>query len=436
MMFPRRWRVPLGGCDCYLLALEDHMRRAGQGRHVGVTFLELGEGFSLPSLVEAAARFAAAHPLLGAHLQRRLPGSIPHWLADSAPKIEVVSHPAEADAHALAESLLTGNWDGFLRFDCLSAERGTTILMSWSHLLFDARGVECVLSEVARLAASGHERPPLRQSWGVHSPRPSGLLRQLSEVRPFIDRHYELKRSDVRSLAPPPATPSAPRCRFLRFSPEETDVVNALARRATGGIFLTPYFLAMAMRAHAEVLKSRGVREGALQCAIATQGRRRDTGEPIFQNQVSQLFFTLDLHETHSLDAATTALQDQFATMMKQKTDVAFLIMVNWMRRLPLPAYRRFLRHAASGNITSFFHAHTGAFLPHHTTFCGAPLRNGWHAPSVSQPPGTGIFLSESNGTLTMTLSWRERALAPAEVDLLFTRMRADLLGVANPELA
>lgn len=436
MTFPRRWRVPLGGCDCYLLALEDHMQRAGQGCHVGVTFLELGEGFSFSRLTGAATRFAAAHPLLGARLQRGLPGSIPHWLADSTPKIEVISHPVGTDALKLAESLLTGDWDGFLRFDCLPAERGTTVLMSWSHLLFDARGVEFVLSEIARLAASGNERPALRQSWGVHSPPPHGLLRQLSEVRPFIDRHYELKRADVHSLAPPPAMPSAPRCQFLHFSPEETDVVNALARQATGGIFLTPYFLAAAMRAHAEVLKSRGIGEGALQCAIATQGRRRGTGEPIFQNQVSQLFFTLALQETHSLVAATTALQGQFATMIKQKTDAAFLIMVNWMRRLPLPAYRRFLQHAASENITSFFHAHTGAFLPHHTTFCGAPLRRGWHAPSVSQPPGTGIFLSECNGALTMTLSWREHALDPAEVDLLISRMRADLLGVANPELA
>ena len=36
-----RWSAPLGGCDCYLLALDDYMRRAGQGGHVGVTFLEL-----------------------------------------------------------------------------------------------------------------------------------------------------------------------------------------------------------------------------------------------------------------------------------------------------------------------------------------------------------------------------------------------------------
>lgn len=424
--------VPLGGCDCYLLALDDHMQQAGQGRHVGVTMLELGAGFSAAQLAMAVKQFAAAHPLLGARLHRGLPGSMPHWMVASPAIVKVVEHSEKVSAHALAESLLAGRWEGFLRFDFIRGTDRTMALMSWNHLLFDARGVELALTEIAGLAASDGGPPPTRESWGVHAPPVAGFFKKLSAVRPFVDRYYELKKPCIRSLSPAPALPRKPQCAFLHFSAGETEAMNRRARQATGGIFLMPYFLALSMRAHAAVLESRGIRDGTLQCAIAVQGRKRGAVDPVFQNQVTQLFFVLGMNEMATLQDAAAALQAQFSAMAKHKTDVAFLTMVNWMRRLPRQTYRRFLQRSAGGNITSFYHAHTGDFMPRISTFCGAPILNGWHVPSVSQPPGTGTFFSVRNGLLTMSFSWREGAVTLAELDLLLARIRADLLGTGH----
>lgn len=424
--------VPLGGCDCYLLALDDHMQQAGQGRHVGVTVLELGPGFSPSQLAGAVKQFAAVHPLLGAHLRRGLPMSVPHWVPDSPAVVKVAEHSGKISAHALAESLLAGRWHGFLRFDVVRDADRTLVFMGWNHLLFDARGVELALTEIAGLAASNGSQPPVRGSWGVHAPPTTGFFKKLSAVRPFIDRYYEIKKPGIRSLSPAPAVPGKPECAFLHFTAEETAAMDRRARQATGGIFLMPYFLAVSMRAHAAVLESRGIKDGTLQCAIAVQGRRRGAADPVFQNQVTQLFFVLGMDEMATLHGAASALQDQFAAMTKRKTDVAFLTMVNWMRRLPLATYRRFLRRSADGNITSFYHAHTGDFMPRVSTFCGAPILNGWHVPSVSQPPGTGTFFSVRNGMLTMSFSWREGAVTLAELDLLLARIRSDLLGTGD----
>lgn len=433
MTRPRSRKIPLGGCDCYLLALDDHMQRAGQGRHAGVTFLELGPGFSPIRLEQAAARFAAAHPLLGARLQRRLPGLLPRWITGTPARLDVTTHPPDTDPQALAESLLTGKWGGFLRFDILPAHDTTMLLMAWNHLLFDARGVELALAEVARLA-NANDTPPARESWGVYARPADGLHRKLQAVRPFVDRYYELKKRHAVSLAPPPAMAGNPHCRFLIFTAEETTAIGRRAQQLTGGIFLMPYYLAVAMRAHAAVLATRETpKTTALQCAIAAQGRKRGAADPVFQNQVTQLFFTLGLDQMNALPEAAQALQDQFTAMTKQKVDAAFLSMINWMRRLPASTYRRFLQRGADGNITSFYHAHTGTFLPRTPTFCDAPILNGWHAPSVSQPPGTGIFFSECRGRLTMSFSWREGAITTNEIALVFDRVRADLLG-AEPD--
>jgi hypothetical protein len=407
------------------------MTSAGQGRHAAVTFLRVGPGFSPEVLRDACRRFAAAHPLLGASLSRGWPGTVPAWRITAAPaEIEVCGHEPDTDAAALAGRLMDGRWPGLLRFDVVpSSGGGATVLMSWSHLLFDARGAEMALSEIARLSGSPDLNPGVRQSWGVPDASCSGFAERLRNVRVFVDRYYELRSRRVVSLGPSPPATSESRCMFLHFSESETESLRRRGEHLTAGIFVMPYFLAVAMRAHAAVLEARGVRDGALECAISAQNRKRGALDPVWQNQVSQLFFSLDLRQTGSLPQAAVALQEQFAAMTRSGCDSAFLIMINWMRRLPPFLYRRFLRRTASGHITSFYHAHTGTFLAGTADFCGGALLDGWHAPSVSQPPGTGIFLSECRGCLTLSLCWRDGTLSAQERHLMLSRLREDLLG-------
>jgi hypothetical protein len=190
-----------------------------------------------------------------------------------------------------------------------------------------------------------------------------------------------------------------------------------------------PWFLAVAMRAHAAILRARGVVEGALECAIAVQGRNRGARGPIFQNQVSQLFFSQPLDAMENLPALAGELQQQFAGMMRAKCDVAFVIMVDWMRRLPAWAYRRFLRREASGQIVSFYHAHTGQFLPGVEELAGSVILDGWHIPSVPQPPGSGLFFSERAGCLTGVVCWREGVMNWSEQKMFQASVCGDLRG-------
>jgi hypothetical protein len=104
--------------------------------------------------------------------------------------------------------------------------------------------------------------------------------------------------------------------------------------------------------------------------------------------------------------------------------------MLWWMRRLPTGLYRRFLQNDTGGAIVSFFQSHTGDFLPGVRDICGASLEDGWHIPSVSQPPGSGIFFSEHEGRLSATISWREGSLSKREVDTMESSLRSDLLGL------
>ncbi|MGA0175751.1 MAG: hypothetical protein ACO3L2_03405 [Chthoniobacterales bacterium] len=421
-------RAPLGGCDAYLLALEDLMLRSGQGHHVGVTVLELGAGFEPGRLAEAALAFGASQPILNARLHRGLPGTVPTWCQGSGAGVEVECHKNGTGWLEVAKSRLQGGWPGRLRFDVIPGGAGTIVLMSWSHLLLDARGVELALAEVARL---GNDPAAVaeKDSHALPFARRRSWLAEFRAVRPFLRRYWSLREDRVICPGAAPARAGQACFDVVRFSREETSAMKRRAEPLTGGIFALPWFLAVTMRAHAAVFRVRGVDEGSLECTISAQGRKRGLGGPIFQNQVSQLFFALPLAGVTSLEEAVRALQEQFAAMTRERFDRAFIVMVDWMRRLPAPLYRRFLRREASGQLASFYHAHTGEFLPGVRKFCGGIVADGWHIPSVPQPPGTGLFFSEREGRLTASLCWRDGVISESERALMLESVRADLLG-------
>ena len=53
---------------------------------------------------------------------------------------------------------------------------------------------------------------------------------------------------------------------------------------------------------------------------------------------------------------------------------------------------------------------------------------DGWHIPSVYQPPGTGVFFSERDGRLTCSVCWRQGVITEAELESFVSHLREDLL--------
>lgn len=422
------WSAPLSGCDCYIAALDNYMIRSGQGHHRCVTMVEVGNGFSISALMSGVARFASNHPMLHARITRNYPGAVPYWKKVGVPEIEVKEHSEQIDPLDLAKKLLTTEWKGMMRFDVVPMGKDTVVLMSWSHLIFDGKGAELALAEISRLSASSSNPDSRTSSHSIPDARPMGIRDKLKAVKPFIDRYWLLRNEQVRSAGEESKGSNVSDFLLIRFTEKESEIIRQNAQKLTGGIFLLPYFLAVAMRGHSLVLLERGIRNGSLECPISIQKRRRGTNGPIFQNQVSQMFFSLKLSESESLENATRMLLDQYSCMAKSGFDEAFLIMTNWMRRLPLSIYRIFMKREASRQISSFFHAHTGTFMPGIQSFCGGAIQDGWHVPSVSQPPGTGIFFSERNGRLTATLCWRDGAISKEEIETMQQIIRGDLL--------
>lgn len=425
-------RVPLTGCDAYFLAIEDMMARAGQGRHVGLSVVDLGGRVDADRLRDAVRRFSSSHPLLHAKILPRLLFGVPRWAAlppFSPEAVPVMEHPAESALHDLCETLLASPDEAFFQIHLLPKREGGFLIARWFHLLFDGRGAELALTEIARLAENPLEPAQPVSSWGIPFPPAKKLFGRLRQPRAFVKRHYEMKPCDFISPGGPNAKPGRPRFQVLHFTGEEGAAIRRRAERFTGGIFNLPFFFAAATRAHAAVFRLRGKEPASYHSPAPVQARKRWMRHPIFQNQVTVLFFKLRAEETRDFETAVASLQRQFDRSVRSGVEQSFATMLWWMRRLPTAIYRDFLLNDTGGQLTSFFQSHTGEFLEGVEEFCGARIRNGWHIPSVSQPPGSGVFFNDHKGRLTATLAWREGSLSAEEVEAMVESLRTDLIG-------
>ncbi len=428
----QQFRVPLVGCDGFLLALEDLMAAGGQGRHVGLTVLKLGAGFCATSLRSAAERFSRSHPLLHARVRRGWLFGVPEWRAEGpflGSGVLIEEHPPAVSVESVCERVLALPTTETLRIDVVSIEGSTYLVVKWLHMLFDGRGIELALHEIARLAEHPAEPVTVQRSWGAAFTLPRNFWERLRGVRTFLARYHQLEATVFASLGGAVPRPGEARFRILHFNTEQSRSIRERAEFLTGGIFLLPYFFAAVARAHAAVFELRGQVPMNYHAGAPVQGRRRGAKHPIFQNQISQFYFSLWHEEVSSLEIATRSIHAQFSAMARSKVDSSFLIMLNWLLRMPERLYMNFLRADTNGHLTSFFHSHTGQFMPETLTFCGAALADGWHIPTVSTPPGSGIFFSERNRRLTGTVSWRDGVLSEAEVDAMCLRLTRDLLG-------
>ncbi|MBA4146700.1 MAG: hypothetical protein H0X66_01195 [Verrucomicrobia bacterium] len=436
-------KVFLRGCDSFLLALDTVMQRTGQGEHLGQTIVELGAGFNLEKFQNAVRELTTRHPILIAPIRRtffsgaywKVPAQVNRSLPVSLwrekespgqlfPKAEVIESSPAFLVHILNTPLaMKREWNN-VRFDLIEQRDGQVLLAAtWTHLLFDGIGAELLLIELARLSepnAPAHPR-------AIEPPKENLPVRQqMDRSKAFVQRFSKLVRTKFTSLGGPVPKPGKACCQIVTLDARDSAEIKNRAQRSS--LLNMPFYLACATRAHARVLQQRGITPESFIISLPVQTRRKGASA-IFQNQVSILFFHFTPDDLTTVETAVHTVQNQFSDMTRHRLDESFSTVLNLMRRLPSWLYTQFLRRQFGGELTCFFHSHTGAFAPDLKSVCGAELTNGYHVPTVSTPPGTGIFLSERNGLLTITFSWREGVISDSERKLLLSQFIEDLMG-------
>lgn len=437
-------QFPISGTDGFVVAL-DHLARSADGR--GLDALSEIQVTGQPD--EARLRWLAAElpkrlPLLHATLRKGGLFGVPYWeCTGDAVAVPIEFHRvrgvagregAEIESISALRGLRmqgqqrTSLGPPHLRFDVVrTSDQTWSILMNWSHLLLDGTGVELLFKHMNELWLDPQAVSP--QQPVVQNDKPWWKLFQESES---CGKHLmNLGAEPFVSVSLGKVVSGRRCCLWETFSKEETVQIKATLAKIGGDMMRTFFYAGLAARCHQAVFHARGHTDLSYAVTMPVQQRPKDSAgrTAIFQNHMSMFFFILKDPDLTDLATASKTLMKQHLEHLKLKRHLSFNSLQLLMRRMPGKTMLNMVRLAQRGEIATCYHAYTGSFGEGMTSFCGSDIVNAIHLPTVNAPPGSGLFVSECQDQLTVTVSYLDTCLSEAETELMRERWRSDLLG-------
>ncbi|MDP1590951.1 MAG: hypothetical protein Q8M07_24570 [Prosthecobacter sp.] len=423
---------PATTVDFFLAGLESFMVRSGQGRHWAVTALWLKGKPEATALNRAWEQVHARHLMLGARLRRKWRGWRLVWETDGpvqAPPISWQPLSGQTDETTLIQERLRGFVFGqaittplFLEVFGDAATGRHLVLLTWRHALMDGTGVNLLLE---KLAAPSDASPPSVPEATQESP---ALL--YKRARPLMNRLHAMTRAGCLSAWSKglPEAGGAPEFQLIQLTEEQSGRAAEKLRRLCGEFFQMPFYAAVAVCALRALHESRGWSSPEIHLHLPAQGRKRSP-DLVFGGQFGTLPLFLESSALDTLDTAVAHVQQCYKDALKQGLPQASEALMALARQMPVRWFIPMVRLQNRGQICSLFHSHTGAFLPGRADFAGAMVENVCTVPSVSTPPGLGLFFSDFAGKITITLAWRTGGLGPEELKALTASITTDLAG-------
>ncbi len=450
-------RLSLTPADNFVLGLDGLMRRTGQHGHMAHSLLlldPLPDVAALRTLITTAAHH---FPLLSARARRRWLIGPHEWVpagsvaiptlrllceAGSARLLEKHGAVTAGDADSLVEDVINtplpppgkGSMVAFTLIECRD---GTArLILTWSHLIFDAIGAELFLTALQHLHTGTGTPPDALAPPPAPDPRHYGQRWQ--STLPMVTYFYDIMALPFRALGAPRMTPGRRKYQIITLTPEQSATVTARAASFSGELVTMPFHLACVMRAHDRVFQHRGVRSPSLVTTVPVQVRKKGGSGPVFQNHLTMFFAALTAGQMDTLDGAVKGITDLHQRFLKERLDLAFIDLLQLMRPMPPALHMEMINRYMKGILASFYHSHTGEFAPGLDTFLGTRITSACHIPGFSNPPGTGLFCNEKHGRLIITLCWHDGCLTNEERRIMLRSLLDDygLPGAAVPECA
>jgi hypothetical protein len=446
--------VPLTGADCFLRAFDAETRRTTGASHLSQLVLRLGPGLDVTRLRATLHDVARANPILRAPIGRRFGVGAPVYRlarARRAPLPPVALHAAKLPPgmqapidgvplprlfHERLNEPVAARRGELLRADVVAYDdgrQGADLAFTWLHLLLDGAGSEAFVRFLDQCARG--ERPPDALPAGEWEERPlAGRLGERGARARAWQAHVEgfAARAPHSLAGPLRRTRQALGYPLYTLDRERSARVVERANARAG--FLTPalFYLAAAIRAHHAVFEARGEDPGSYVVPLPVNLRPPGAEAPLFRTRVSMLWFQVLPEQVGDLDALVEELKRQRRALVKTGAAENGEAAMDFARFAPSRFYAAMARRSFAGELCSFFFAFTGSFLPGLERFLGAPILNGFHAPSVPASPGSAAIMSLREGRLNVTHVQQRGVLDESERQIFQERLFADLLGAAD----
>lgn len=443
-------RVPLTGAGCFLRTIDRETRRFNDASHLSQLVLRLGGTVDSDRFRKFVRELFRNVPRLSAPIRRPYGIGYPSYCVprDGTSRANVIkvhrgSDPSSGPSVPVPvtnrlNSILDLGQGQLVAVDLVRSDEEAVVALSWAHMLFDGYGIEVFVDRLAEVLEQWNRT-------GQFSARPfrsdvPNPLNELVEEYSWAERlNITRDWSDyITSLTDgAPASLSGPlkeeeqnlKVDVNVYDPDRTETIKNRATDLAGHMRPMMFYLAVTMRAHFEVLKSRDRSVPPLLVPVAVN-MRGGTDDPLFGTQVSFLWFRATSEDLSSLEGLVDHLKDQRLEMIKHDLHEKTAVALETVKYCPTWIYRRLIRDPFEGEMASFFFSYTGEFLPDVTELFGREVKLGLHTPGVPPSPGSSLIVSLHRGRLTLSHVHQEGLLTAGEKTLFLDRLESDLEGL------
>jgi hypothetical protein len=435
--------VRLTGADGFLRAFDAETRRRNGASHLAQLVLRLGPGFDAEAFRTVLAETAAANPILRAPIRRRAGLGVPSYRLDAARDAGwpafTLHPPAESGGvpelfHRRLSEVRSARRGELLRVDAVPNGPGTDLAFTWLHMLLDGAGSESFVQFLeGRRAGTAPAVPAADRPGAPAEVELPASARERGGMAMSWQRHMQaLSALSVRSLAGPVRPVRQDLVYDVHaFAAEESAAIFARAASMAG--FLTPmlFYVAAAVRAHHAVLRARDTVPESYVVPLPVDLRPKGGEGGIFRTRVSMIWLQVRSERVADLAALLADLKEVRRTAIRERQVENGVAAMDYALRAPAGLYARMTRRPLRGELCSFFFGWTAAFCEGLERFFGAPVLDGFHAPSVPPSPGSGLVFSRFGARLNVTHVRQQSVLSEGERALFRDALVRDLTGAA-----
>ncbi len=421
-------RITLNGADYFCLQLDSLMWKSCGKRNVCTFVVTLPKQLTLEELNNKLCNRPAYAWICRLRIKRALPFGLTKWKHN--PKLELPSineYQVESRdsslAHLISASLDITKQSAFKIDIVRITGAGSLLVFTWHHALMDARGGEMFVRYL------GSSVLGKQLDWIVNSDSKLPLRVQAniaSDMKQFL---YDTSRLPLLTLYTKSDVKPQADYRVLTFTTSQSQIITERAKQIGVGFLISAFYLAVTAYAVAQVHKQRGLLKGDVLVPVPLDRRKRGAQGSIVGNQVSFLFYRIPSLLLDDVRACTAELTNQMKNLMRTESPAHYIVMMDFLRRMPGFLYRKMLKAPTKGLMASFFYSDTGDSLQDFDVLFEQPVDSATHYPPNMYPPGLTFVFSRFRGALQLTVGYMKADLNAAEADSLLTSLSNALLG-------
>ncbi|KAF3981384.1 MAG: hypothetical protein HFP78_07070 [Methylococcales symbiont of Hymedesmia sp. n. MRB-2018] len=425
--------VELNGADCFLLQLDKLMWSSNKRRNVCTFALTLDRCMELDTLTGILSTNPAYQWVCGLRLKKGFPFSLPKWEFNNTVSLAKIQQHKVASLREIPDVLLATdinlkNQSAF-KVDLvqLASSKHSILIFTWHHVLMDARGGESFIRYLGSMQALEPSH------WIAEKPHRLPLKERADIAQAMKQFLYDTSGLPLLSLYKKSSQKPLLRYRTLFFSEQQSQKINQQAVAQGAGFLPSAFYLASTAYAVARIQQQRTPALEDMLVPIPLDRRLRGTQTPIIGNQVSFLFYRLPKQLLLNTEECTVELIKQMKQLMRLDNPTHYIIMLDFLRRIPGLFYRMLLKAPTKGLMASFFYSDTGDLLADCKQLFGSSIKQAIHYPPNLYPPGMTFVYSRHQNCLQLTFTYIESVINEQEVEQLFSEISAALLGSSRP---